>query len=316
MALPTWQIAGGPSDRSYVDVFFKYGVGLIGPGDTGPWTPERDADPEFDPAVKQFARDPKTGEVFLLRVGQRTVTAIGTVASEYVYLDQFDEVNGWDLQHGRRVRWFQFPKPQEFEKLVFGANPPRFSRCYKAEVIDFAEKAFSSVPSSWASERLPDLPPLEPTLDPIPSELGALLAEIGDLLPMYWNRDTFDTLPSEDETLTHFVVPFFRALGWPPELIAVKWRSIDVAIFDRLPRIPENCHFVVEAKRLGSGVEGALEQAKGYVAALGVPRDIIVTDGVRYRLYSCARAYAPVAYANLSRLKKSAIELFERLRRA
>jgi hypothetical protein len=33
-------------------------------------------------------------------------------------------------------------------------------------------------------------------------------------------------------------VPFLRALGWPPERIAVKWRYIDVAVFRSLPRTP------------------------------------------------------------------------------
>jgi hypothetical protein len=46
--------------------------------------------------------------------------------------------------------------------------------------------------------------------------------------------------PSEDELIAHFVVPFLRTLGWPPERIAVKWRYIDVAVFQALPRIPEN----------------------------------------------------------------------------
>jgi hypothetical protein len=46
---------------------------------------------------------------------------------------------------------------------------------------------------------------------------------------------------------------------------------------------------VIEAKRLGAGVEGALEQAKGYVEALGIPRDVIVTDGIRYRMYAGGR---------------------------
>jgi hypothetical protein len=49
------------------------------------------------------------------------------------------------------------------------------------------------------------------------------------------------------------------------------------------------CHLVIEAKCLGAGVEGALEQAKGYVEALGIPRDVIVTDGIRYRMYAGGR---------------------------
>ena len=86
-------------------------------------------------------------------------------------------------------------------------------------------------------------------------------------------------------------------------------------MFRCLPRVSENCQFVIEAKRLGSGVEGALDQARGYVEALGVLRDIVVTDGIRYRMYAADRGFAPVAYANLVRLKQPATELFARMRR-
>ena len=43
--------------------------------------------------------------------------------------------------------------------------------------------------------------------------------------------------------------------------------------------------------------------------------DVIVTDGIRYRMYSCERDFEPLAYANLIRLKKSAADLFSRLKR-
>ena len=121
--------------------------------------------------------------------------------------------------------------------------------------------------------------------------------------------------PAEDELIAHFVTPLLRVLGWPHERIAVKWRYIDVTLFAALPRTPENSHLVIEVKRLGAGVEGALEQAKAYVTALGFARDIVVTDGIRYRLYSCNAGFTPVAYANLSRLKVQALNLFARLRR-
>ncbi len=42
-----WQLAAGQAYRPYADIFLKYGVGLIGPGDAGPWKRERDED-EFD----------------------------------------------------------------------------------------------------------------------------------------------------------------------------------------------------------------------------------------------------------------------------
>jgi hypothetical protein len=115
--------------------------------------------------------------------------------------------------------------------------------------------------------------------------------------------------------IVHFVVPFLRCLGWPPERIAVKWHHIDVAVFRTLPRTPENCQFVLEVKRVGGGVEGALEQAIGYVTALGLRSDVVVTDGIRYRMFSTDPAVSPVAYANLVRLKRTATHLFDLMKR-
>ena len=149
----------------------------------------------------------------------------------------------------------------------------------------------------------------------IPDALEGIVAQAQDLAGLFWDRQKFGDLPSEDELVAHFVMPLLQALGWPPERIAIKWRYIDVALFDKLPRVPANCRFVIEAKRIGAGVETALEQAKGYVESLGVHRDVIVTDGIRYRMYASERAYEPIAYANLIRLKRSAVNLFTLLRR-
>ena len=310
-----WQLARGPASRPYADVFLQYGVGLIGPGDAGAWKPERDDD-EFEGGfVRRFASEMQVGDVVLLRTGIATVTAVRIVASDYAYLNQFDEVNGWDLQHARRIRWCKLPQEYTFDAPVFGANPTRCSRTWNEEVEDYAERFQNSPPTHWQDTRLPELPEEEPQLAEVPHALQGIVAQAQDLSSLYGDRQGFGDCPTEDEMVAHFVVPFLRALGWPPERIAVKWRYIDVALFTALPRVSENCRFVIEAKRLGAGVEGALEQAKAYVESLGVPRDIVVTDGIRYRMYSCENEFAPVAYANLIRLKQSATELFDRIRR-
>jgi hypothetical protein len=109
-----WQVSAGPASRSYADVFLKYGVALIGPGDAGPWTPQRD-DREFEGGfVRRFASEIATGDVFLLRTGLATITAVGLVAGDYLYANAFDDVNGWDLQHARRVRWCRLNEPHVF----------------------------------------------------------------------------------------------------------------------------------------------------------------------------------------------------------
>lgn len=144
-AFAVWQISGGPASRAYVEVFLRNGVALIGPGDAGAWTPERDDD-EFEGGfVRRFASEAAVGDVFLLRTGIATIAAVGLVASDYLYVNAFDDVNGWDLQHARRVRWCRLPAEHAFGSAVFGANPPRCSRVWSEEVVDFAERFSSSL---------------------------------------------------------------------------------------------------------------------------------------------------------------------------
>ena len=310
-----WQVSAGPTDRSYADQFVNHGVALIGPGDTGPWCFER-SDEEFGGGfVRRFAAELRVGDVLLLRTGLSTIRAVGLVACDYQYFPQFDDVNGWDLQHGRRVRWFSLPEPHDFGGRVFGAQPTRLSRVYSQGVVGYANRFVRSPPTDWQTRALPSLPVEEYTLQAPPPELRELVAQVHDLSERYWDEHVFGELPMEDELVAHYVVPFLRALGWPAERIAVKWRHIDVSVFSKLPRVPEHCHYLIEAKRLGAGVEGALDQAIGYVSALGIQCDVVVTDGIRYRMYEATKDFAPIAYANLARLKQSSLQLFNRMRR-
>lgn len=310
-----WQVAAGPPDRSYADQFLKCNVALIGPGDTGPWR-ATGLDEDIEGwVVQRFATEIRIEDIMLLRTGRSTVCAVGLVASGYQYFPQFDDVNGLDLQHGRRVRWFELPEPYDFGEKVFGASPPRLSRVLSEDAVNYAYQIIQSPLTDWQTRALPQLPPEEPDLELVPADLETLIAEIQDLLYIYWSRDEFGERPTETESVAHHVVPFLRALGWPIQYIAVEWRNIDVCVFSELPRIRKHCHYLIEVKRLGAGVEGALEQARNYSLEMGNRCDIVVTDGVRYRMYEAHKNFAPVAYANLGRPKHSSLELFDRMRR-
>jgi hypothetical protein len=301
--------------RLYTETFLQYGVALLGPGWAGLWTPES-KDGEFEGSyVRRFASEARVGDVLVLRNGTRTIIAIGLVASAYSFEHAFDDVNGWELQHARRVRWCRLPQEHQFGRAVFGGYPARFSRVWDQEVLDFAERFVNSPPTGWQVASLPNLPSAEPALAEVPEPLADLVAQARDLQPLYWKQDGFGERPSEDEMIVHFVVPLLRGLGWPVEQIAIKWHNIDVAVFRVLPRTADSCRFVIEAKRFGDGIEGAREQAKRYVGTLGLPRDVMVTDGIRYRMYGADRDFEPVAYANLAQLKLSAADLFTRMRK-
>ncbi len=308
-----WQVSSG-LNGSYADVFLRHGVALIEPGDSGTWNSNRD-DAEFGGSlVRRFATEVQIGDVILLRVGISTIRAVGLVARDYLYLPQFDDVNGRDLQHARRVRWYALPGDHDFGGRVFGANAPSVSRINQPEILDYADRFVNSQPTHWQTAPLPALPEESPSIAP-PDELCELVAQMQDLTSLYTDRTAFGDYPAEDEIIAHYIVPFLLALGWQVEHIAIKWRFIDMCVFRALPRRPENCQFVIEAKRLGATVENALDQAKRYVRDLGVLRDIVVTDGIRYRLYAADKDFAPVAYANLARLKQPALKLFARMKR-
>jgi len=310
-----WQIGSGNADRCYADTFLKYGVALVGPGDPGPWSAERGDDEYEGPFVRYLAQDLKKGDVLVLRKGMYRLCAIGVVANDdYIYLEQFDDLNGWDLQHARRVRWFPLPEEVEITDLAF--TQKRLTRAGD-RVAALVRPFLSTPPLSWPSwhvSPLPALPPLELALETVPPPLRGIVMELEGLYPLFWSTDSFGDHPSEDELIVHVIVPLLRALGWPAELVAVKWRYADIAVFRTLPRSPENCAFVIEAKRLGSGDQAALVQAMGYADGLGLSKaDIVVTDGVRYSLHSRDHGFARTAYANLIRPKEGSKVLFDRM---
>lgn len=313
MTSAVWQVSGGPVDRPYAELFLTHGVALIGPGEDGPWRPERSG---ADSHVRRFAEDLCIGDLLLLRTAASEVAAVGLVSSEYQFLEHFDDVQGWDLRHARRVRWFRLPEPYRFEGSIFGANPRRLARVQAYAAMDYARSFLTSGLTHWQEAPLPALPEAEPPLEEVPEALRDVVGLARDLSGLYFDEECLGDAPNENEMTAHFVVPFLRALGWPQELIGVEWRRIDVALFVALPRSPETCRFVIEVKRLGTGLEGARKQAEEYVAGLGVSRDVVVTDGFRYRVFAHEKDFAPLAYANLARLKQSSVALFDRLRRA
>lgn len=322
-----WQVGSGSSDRPLSDQFIRYGVALIGPGDSGNYR-VHGSDDEF---VKSFVRDVKPGDRIVLREGRRRIKAIGIVvvkeqpsafadqahypvSDSYVYLPQFDDEEGWDLQHGHRVCWTIVDKV--LNRDAFGSVPSRFSGIYDNEVVSLVnETSLNGNPAL-----LPELPPINSTLtsDEIGNQLFrrglsqhnvertiAVIEQICRLRNWYQQTKQW---PQEQEAIAYMVVPFLLALGWSEQQTAVQWNRIDIALFSRGERTKENCKIVVEVKRNDSGLAWAIDQARGYINGLGLLNcsRCLVTDGVRYRIVNAIPRNDGTdisVYANLTRIK-------------
>ena len=106
-----WQQAAGDTDRSYASLCLDWDVILNGPGHMGPW-PDcedalRDAGGTSRKAsdLRRFSEEMSESDLVVLRSGTTDVLGVGEIVGPYQHLEAFGDVDGWSLQHVRRVRW-------------------------------------------------------------------------------------------------------------------------------------------------------------------------------------------------------------------
>ncbi|MEI7837511.1 MAG: hypothetical protein WCK05_14015, partial [Planctomycetota bacterium] len=279
--------------------------------------------------MRKFCEEVREGHLVLLRVGSQYVHGVGEVVGASLWLDDFGDVDGWDLQHVRRVRWLWKceGKPERFPvySLKWGGTIEELGQDPKRRpVLDWLRSI--SVPDAAYHRACRPLPasckngvPLKGT------SIGAigdylfdkgmaatfvdhLLAGMGELVRIANWYKRANVKSSEHETVAYLVVPLLRALGWTPQMMAVEWHHVDVALFDRLPRSDDSLAVTVEAKSRGNACLAARSQAEKYALSRNGCKRLIVTDGLRYGVYlrhPGAREFAqtPVAYLNLLRMK-------------
>ncbi len=71
--------------------------------------------------LRRFCEGMNIGDVIVLRRGTNSLLAVGEIVGEYEWREEFGDVEGWDLQHCRRVRWLWIPngEPMSFDTDVF-----------------------------------------------------------------------------------------------------------------------------------------------------------------------------------------------------
>jgi hypothetical protein len=135
--------------------------------------------------------------------------------------------------------------------------------------------------------------------------IGRIFRAMG-ALRLRAHRYALEGQPSEPETAAQLVLPLLQALGWPPQLTALEWNHIDIALFRRLPRDDKNLEAIIEVKRLGTDCFKALPQATRYGKARPGCRRLVVTDGACYGIYRReAGGFTLHAYLDLHRPRDS-----------
>lgn len=316
-----WQHAAGDNDRDYVDLCLRWSVLLNGPGHLGRWPDCRDAlrnegwSPRKITGLQRFCEGVCEGDIVVLRMGTNIVHAVGEVVGGYEWCDAFGDVDGWKLQHVRRVRW-RWIGPRRFDTyaLKLGDTTQLLS---EGLVRDWL---ISLEPNQTFVDVLPALPYLaggrEISYAQISeflfdhgvasSSISRLMDEIGELTRIArWYGRAEGKHPSEHETVAYLVVPLLRALGWTPQRMGIEWNYLDAALFESLPRNDETLQVVVEAKKMNNSCLSAKGQAAGYAEKRPGCRRLIVTDGIRYGVYVKGEDgdFELYAYLNLSRLR-------------
>ncbi len=299
-----WQQSAGDTDRDYVEICLQFEVILNGPGHAGTWpgcatilSAEGVAQRKISD-LKRFCQDMVDGDIVVLKTGTTDVHAIGVIVGDYQWNPIFSDVDGWDLQHVRRVKWL-WKKPNPLSPhtfptyaLKFGDTTQRLNSPDVLQWIQLLNLNYNNIspPIALPVENNPNLSHEaigEYLFDKGVSSnsIERLLAVIDDLeMIAKWYLKQ-DKPPSETETKAYLIIPLLRALGWTPQKMAVELTSIDIAIFSRLPRDPNNIIAIVEAKAKGKSCLTAFDQALNYAQGKSSCNRLIVTDGLRYGIF-------------------------------
>lgn len=318
-----WQVGAGDTERAYQSICLKHDVMIAGPGDEGPYHPGKYAHHgDIENSLRRMCMEAARGDVVLLRLGTGSVHAVGIVEDDAAgWSEAFGDIDGWSLQHFRRVRWLSGTS-QQFPPKTFGTKGKTFTSVHVPKLCSWV----ASIDVSDAELRRPlaELPEDGDVLSD--EELGRQLFVEGlssdrvdqlieRLLSLrrvaqwYSNPDKLpEGRPSEHETVAYLVLPMLFALGWSVQTAAVEWRNVDVALFDRMPSNDETLSCVVEAKYLDRSVFSPAGQAAAYALKTGRERcsRLVVTDGIRYAVHQRqSDAFQMTSYLNLLRLRRT-----------
>lgn len=311
-----WQIAAGDGSRDYSEVFLKFGVILVGPGNYGDYFENKQTynQPNFPSFIPVFSEIIKEDDLIVLKKPygrQWEILAVGRICSKYLHEEVFSDVDGWDLQHCRKVEW-KIPTSQT---IVGGLRRGTLSGVNKRDLRNLASKIWNN--GQVNGEFSPNLPtPQEEIeLDRLIDSLMilGLSANSAELITnTIWKLkrlakwyNSHGSSVGEHEIRTFLIAPFITALGWAEQKIKIEWNKIDMVIFDQPYSSDAKPKIIIETKRLWDGLLYGPEQARTYAKNYKTCKYLIVTDGIRYKLFELQeKKWNYSAYMNMLSLKE------------
>ena len=303
-----WQIAAGDRNHDYTKVFLRFGVILVGPGSEGEYFSNRDA---YDLRKwwwpSSLAENLDIGDLVVLKRAHGRdweIVAVGEITTEYSFENVFCDVMGWEIQHCRRVSW----KTPVSQTIIGSLRRGTLYGVNNQQAINEIRKVWTTG-NEYSSEPIPVDPDEITDVQLIDSLMveGLPVQNAEVIVNTIWRLrrvakwyHSHSSDVGEHEIRTFLIVPLLISLGWAEQKIKIEWNNIDVTLFDTPYSSQSKPHVIIESKRLGDGLQYADEQAMGYAQSYPTCKQLIVSDGIRYKLFQRGEnKWKHTAYMNL-----------------
>jgi len=318
-----WQQAAGDTNRDYVELCTKFDVILNGPGQHGAWPGCREALRDRAKIggkkladLERFCQKMKSGDLVVLRLGTSEVHAVGEIIGDYLHHPEFGDVDGWDLEHVRRVRWLWKAngRPKRFKayslklgdttQLLDDGDVKNWLKVLPVSV-DAKNRPLAALPAitaqSISEKELAEFLSNHGMASKSTEQIQEGLRSLETLARWYQDQDED---PTEHEAIAHLALPLLQLLGWTASQLAIEWQNMDIALFEKPPRRDPNLTVVLEAKRKDRSVLSAFNQARDYAKLRPSCKRLILSDGIRYWVYvRRGESWVPHAHLHLRRLR-------------
>ncbi len=295
----TWQIGTGDDTRMYHDIFLRLGVAFLGPGDPG-----KEGEQATEEHYKEnggnnwgaVLKQVKKGQWLIARKGKGYIVALGEVTEEYNYTNLFSDVEGWDLQHFVKVKWY---KPKTINNWLemdsYCLSQSTLQGCNVQDVYNIIyQTEFEEYPAQVSIETVTEKKlEIKNLIDSL-VEHGIRVQDADNVgitieriirLARYYTSYHYNV--SEAEIIAFLIAPTLIAFGWSEQKIKFQISNIDIALFkNAYEQDDEQTPLVIiEAKKFNNGLAFTDGQIKTYSTYYPNCKKFLATNGFRFKYF-------------------------------